>query len=118
MLKGRAIHIAPHISLLFIIGEAATTISHFSFLMILDFQVHTLYIELLPDLCRRAIAAAVGTGEGEALPFKKSAASVAAHLRLDIPDRQPRALAKGAFCLLYTSPSPRDRQKSRMPSSA
>ena len=25
---------------------------------------------------------------------------------------------KLAFCLLYTSPSPRDRQKSRMPSSA
>ena len=25
---------------------------------------------------------------------------------------------KMAFCLLYTSPSPRDRQKSRMPSSA
>ena len=24
----------------------------------------------------------------------------------------------GHFCLLYTSPSPRDRQKSRMPSSA
>ena len=24
----------------------------------------------------------------------------------------------GTFCLLYTSPSPRDRQKSRMPSSA
>ena len=24
----------------------------------------------------------------------------------------------GYFCLLYTSPSPRDRQKSRMPSSA
>ena len=26
--------------------------------------------------------------------------------------------AKGILCLLYTSPSPRDRQKSRMPSSA
>ena len=25
---------------------------------------------------------------------------------------------KYGFCLLYTSPSPRDRQKSRMPSSA
>ena len=25
---------------------------------------------------------------------------------------------KEQFCLLYTSPSPRDRQKSRMPSSA
>ena len=25
---------------------------------------------------------------------------------------------KGLICLLYTSPSPRDRQKSRMPSSA
>ena len=30
------------------------------------------------------------------------------------PDPNPRSL----FCLLYTSPSPRDRQKSRMPSSA
>ena len=27
-------------------------------------------------------------------------------------------LGKGITCLLYTSPSPRDRQKSRMPSSA
>ena len=27
-------------------------------------------------------------------------------------------VALGARCLLYTSPSPRDRQKSRMPSSA
>ena len=26
--------------------------------------------------------------------------------------------AESYFCLLYTSPSPRDRQKSRMPSSA
>ena len=28
------------------------------------------------------------------------------------------ALVKRKICLLYTSPSPRDRQKSRMPSSA
>ena len=27
-------------------------------------------------------------------------------------------MVKGMHCLLYTSPSPRDRQKSRMPSSA
>ena len=27
-------------------------------------------------------------------------------------------IAKACTCLLYTSPSPRDRQKSRMPSSA
>ena len=31
---------------------------------------------------------------------------------------QTRALMRGSACLLYTSPSPRDRQKSRMPSSA
>ena len=31
---------------------------------------------------------------------------------------EPAALAEGVHCLLYTSPSPRDRQKSRMPSSA
>ena len=29
-----------------------------------------------------------------------------------------KAAADGDACLLYTSPSPRDRQKSRMPSSA
>ena len=29
-----------------------------------------------------------------------------------------RAIAAASTCLLYTSPSPRDRQKSRMPSSA
>ena len=29
-----------------------------------------------------------------------------------------RVAAEGMACLLYTSPSPRDRQKSRMPSSA
>ena len=37
--------------------------------------------------------------------------------------KQPRVVGRYAastslFCLLYTSPSPRDRQKSRMPSSA
>ena len=31
---------------------------------------------------------------------------------------ESRIRSKGDFCLLYTSPSPRDRQKSRMPSSA
>ena len=30
----------------------------------------------------------------------------------------PRGKVLGGSCLLYTSPSPRDRQKSRMPSSA
>ena len=31
---------------------------------------------------------------------------------------QDRAQAQARVCLLYTSPSPRDRQKSRIPSSA
>ena len=30
----------------------------------------------------------------------------------------PACIARDRDCLLYTSPSPRDRQKSRMPSSA
>ena len=29
-----------------------------------------------------------------------------------------RQIGEGSFCLLYTSPSPRDRTRSRMPSSA
>ena len=33
-------------------------------------------------------------------------------------ERHRQRRAQGTVCLLYTSPSPRDRQKSRMPSSA
>ena len=42
-------------------------------------------------------------------------------LRLEFPNRffdREKAAANYQRCLLYTSPSPRDRQKSRMPSSA
>ena len=35
-----------------------------------------------------------------------------------LEDRKRKILATYETCLLYTSPSPRDRQKSRMPSSA
>ena len=35
-----------------------------------------------------------------------------------LKESQVVRLMRSNFCLLYTSPSPRDRQKSRMPSSA
>ena len=35
-----------------------------------------------------------------------------------IGETRSQALHSASSCLLYTSPSPRDRQKSRMPSSA
>ena len=42
-----------------------------------------------------------------------------AHMVTEIPIHLPHHLYKlDQTCLLYTSPSPRDRQKSRMPSSA
>ena len=48
-----------------------------------------------------------------------------AYLKIDISfvrhllnDRKSKSITKTIICLLYTSPSPRDRQKSRMPSSA
>ena len=44
-----------------------------------------------------------------------SAAIIDACYELSI---EPHRVAKLSGCLLYTSPSPRDRQKSRMPSSA
>ena len=33
-------------------------------------------------------------------------------------DYDPATIAENAYCLLYTSPSPRDKRQSRMPSSA
>ena len=38
--------------------------------------------------------------------------------QLRTPERDGYSAVQLGFCLLYTSPSPRDRQKSRMPSSA
>ena len=37
---------------------------------------------------------------------------------IHVEDAQGQRVDTGDTCLLYTSPSPRDRQKSRMPSSA
>ena len=34
------------------------------------------------------------------------------------PEEDPAGIPRSDFCLLYTSPSPRDRSVSRMPSSA
>ena len=42
----------------------------------------------------------------------------AKRLREALPQRFRESLLCSSSCLLYTSPSPRDRQKSRMPSSA
>ena len=46
-------------------------------------------------------------------------AGLAPHqFKVDGLDVSPLSVARAKDCLLYTSPSPRDRQKSRMPSSA
>ena len=45
-------------------------------------------------------------------------APIVADLKLDLYDLEFNGGILKITCLLYTSPSPRDRQKSRMPSSA
>ena len=45
-------------------------------------------------------------------------AKVSAHYMIEEDGRIFRLVDEERRCLLYTSPSPRDRQKSRMPSSA
>ena len=51
-----------------------------------------------------------------------SGASTGEHEAVELRDGGDAFMGKGVLqavtCLLYTSPSPRDRQKSRMPSSA
>ena len=56
------------------------------------------------------------TAEGSRLVAKGSKGE----LEMALPDNVNVSVGEGLVkvCLLYTSPSPRDRQKSRMPSSA
>ena len=54
----------------------------------------------------------------ELLKAKKSELTKELCDREVVIKRRKVLLIQPVFCLLYTSPSPRDRQKSRMPSSA
>ena len=56
------------------------------------------------------------TGMRTALSWSEIDRDIATQPTVKLPDR--RFLNLWNSCLLYTSPSPRDRQKSRMPSSA
>ena len=59
-----------------------------------------------------------GTVHGARPPVHQRTAPVGAHDGVEAPLAGPLGGHLLAGCLLYTSPSPRDRQKSRMPSSA
>ena len=87
-------------------------------------QVQNLVDKTLP--CTVCIQSARGGGSGSGVTVSADGLVLtAAHvtqaagedLFVIFPDGR-RLKAKSLGCLLYTSPSPRDRQKSRMPSSA
>ena len=60
----------------------------------------------------------VAEGHREGYPLESSSSGRAVVKGFPIPEPKTFLLEGGKSCLLYTSPSPRDRQKSRMPSSA
>ena len=73
------------------------------------------YLLILPFL----IIGALGwysLSSGDVIAPEKPALSQSLDLDSDIQNDEPTSAI--TTCLLYTSPSPRDRQKSRMPSSA
>ena len=61
---------------------------------------------------------AVVMGSDSDLPTMEPAAAILRELGVEVEVRVLSAHRTPLDCLLYTSPSPRDRQKSRMPSSA
>ena len=63
---------------------------------------------------KRVLVTAGADGIGLAI----TRAFAAAGARVFVCDVQTASLERAMACLLYTSPSPRDRTRSRMPSSA
>ena len=68
-----------------------------------------------PVLAGRDLMGCAQTGTGKTAAF---ALPMLDRLTANAPRRKGAIRALILTCLLYTSPSPRDRQKSRMPSSA
>ena len=59
------------------------------------------------------------TGDWDPMTMKDPATNKYKGFDIDVMNELAKDMGvKVVFCLLYTSPSPRDRQKSRMPSSA
>ena len=60
-----------------------------------------------------------GSGENPNEMTPEQLAAMLAQMQEQVTEQfQKLGINPAGFCLLYTSPSPRDRQKSRMPSSA
>ena len=82
-----------------------------------EIRTDTMVLDITPDRVVRAVSPAEGYQE-----YRADALVLAMGCRertrgaIGIPGTRPAGVFTA--CLLYTSPSPRDRQKSRMPSSA
>ena len=73
-------------------------------------------LKLLAKLERRSLSSMAGSLVEDAIESKKYQSLLSKAKADDIKSKVDET--KVLICLLYTSPSPRDRQKSRMPSSA
>ena len=74
--------------------------------------------EAAPTRARKPIAKKAVSSESANQSADDKASQIAAQLFGDESAASAPAPTTSNACLLYTSPSPRDRQKSRMPSSA
>ena len=73
---------------------------------------------VLRDITERVIIASKGRFDRAVKPAKRETAGLPHRSSVSADEFMEATLDVWRICLLYTSPSPRDRQKSRMPSSA
>ena len=86
-------------------------------------QILLTVLGLVPLIIGTAVRLSNDGGSGDGPPFLNQITDnglflVFTALVVSLPLFLPLAVAIVSGCLLYTSPSPRDRQRSRMPSSA
>src|SRR5678809_678820 len=95
-------------------GHTGASLGAVELAVALHYAFDTPRDRLVWDVGHQAYAHKILTGRRDLLPTIKQYGGISGFLRRDESEYDTFGAGHASTCLLYTSPSPRDRQKSRM----